>query len=205
MIINDTNAPSRTIRKKEETKKKITAIAMELFLKQGVDRTTMEQIAEEADVAKGTLYNYFPVKEAIIDEYVRDNLMKKYNERWQRLEKLPNTQMRLEEILKELVEEVLTKNEIYEKHIVYMIQKISSLKRDTKVNNGFRLMAAELISLGQENNEIRKDVQLDVLIGLFEFAFINIVQQFYINPDSFNCDDAVRGCVDICINGIKLQ
>lgn len=177
---------------------------MDLFSKQGVDRTTMEQIAEEADVAKGTLYNYFPIKEAIIDDYVRENFMKKYHERWQRLERLPNTQMRLFEMLNELVKEVCENNEIFEKHIVYMIQKITSLKRNEKTNSGFRLMAAELIILGQKNNELRKDIPLDTLIGLFEFAFINTVQQFYINPDSFSCDDAVRGCVDICINGIKL-
>jgi len=174
-----------------------------LFVKQGVDRTTMEQIAEEADVAKGTLYNYFPDKEAVIDEYVKENFMKKYDERLQRLKELPDTRARLEHILTELVDEVCEKNEIFEKHIVYIIKKITTLKRDEKVNNGFRLMAAEIIVLGQQNSELRKDVPLDVLIGLIEFSFINVVQQFYISPDGFNSVEAVRRCVDICINGIK--
>ena len=30
---------------------------------------TMDQIAEEVDISKGTLYNYFPFKESIISEY----------------------------------------------------------------------------------------------------------------------------------------
>lgn len=42
------------------------AAAMALIRAYGFEETTMEQIAEEADIAKGTLYNYFPAKEAII-------------------------------------------------------------------------------------------------------------------------------------------
>ena len=44
---------------------------MSAFKTRGFEATTMEQIAADADIAKGTLYNYFPVKEAIIDEYMK--------------------------------------------------------------------------------------------------------------------------------------
>jgi AcrR family transcriptional regulator len=44
---------------------------MDLFRKQGFESTTADQIAEEADVSKGTLYNYFPSKEAILQGYVQ--------------------------------------------------------------------------------------------------------------------------------------
>ncbi len=37
------------------------------MLRQGLKATSMELIAREADVAKGTLYAYFPDKEAVID------------------------------------------------------------------------------------------------------------------------------------------
>ena len=68
----DSNPPvSRIERKKEETRLKIIAVAMSLFKAHGFDVTTMERIAAEVDIAKGTLYNYFPVKEAIVSEYIR--------------------------------------------------------------------------------------------------------------------------------------
>ncbi len=40
--------------------------ALRLFRQQGYDVTTVEQIAEAADVAKGTFFNYFETKEAIL-------------------------------------------------------------------------------------------------------------------------------------------
>lgn len=201
----DTNNPNRTLRKKEENKKRITTVAMELFNKQGVEKTTMEQIAEEADVAKGTLYNYFPVKEAIIDEYVKENFMMKYKDRWQRIEKLQDTQARFEQFLRELVEEVCAQDEIFEKHIVYMIKKITSLKREERVNSGFRLMAREILELGQKNREIRNDVPLEIMIGFLESSFINVVQQYFRSPESFNCDEAVKQYIAICVNGTSEQ
>lgn len=44
----------------------IARAAASLFEVHGYDSVTMEQIAAAADVAKGTLYNHFPVKEAVL-------------------------------------------------------------------------------------------------------------------------------------------
>lgn len=55
----------------------------------------MEQIAEESDVARKTLYNHFPVKEAIVDEYVRDISRGLAQEAQEILQNLPDTRSRL--------------------------------------------------------------------------------------------------------------
>jgi len=56
---------SRRERKKEETKDRIFKAAFALFKRQGVEATTIDDICEKADVAKGTFFNYFPRKEAV--------------------------------------------------------------------------------------------------------------------------------------------
>ena len=56
---------TRRERKKEETKERIAEAALELFRRHGVEHTTVEQICDKADVAKGTFFNYFPRKEAV--------------------------------------------------------------------------------------------------------------------------------------------
>jgi AcrR family transcriptional regulator len=56
---------SRRERKKEETKERILRASFELFRKHGVETTTVDQICEAADVAKGTFFNYFPRKEEV--------------------------------------------------------------------------------------------------------------------------------------------
>src|SRR5438132_11247396 len=55
----------RRERRKEETRNHIFQAAMKLFEKKGAFKTTVEEITAEADVGKGTFFNYFPSKEAI--------------------------------------------------------------------------------------------------------------------------------------------
>lgn len=53
-------------RKKQRTRQTIVEVATRLFLAQGYPRTPLAQIAEEADVATSTCFNYFPTKIDIV-------------------------------------------------------------------------------------------------------------------------------------------
>lgn len=59
-------APGRRERKKQEVAQRIVGAALELFREQGYEATTVEQIAERADVAKGTFFNHFERKDALL-------------------------------------------------------------------------------------------------------------------------------------------
>ncbi|MBA5690470.1 TetR/AcrR family transcriptional regulator [Rugamonas apoptosis] len=56
----------RRARKQLENAGHMAACAWQLFETLGYEATTMEAIAVAADVARATLYRYFPVKEALI-------------------------------------------------------------------------------------------------------------------------------------------
>ena len=51
--------------KAARTREHIVDVAIELFIAQGYDQTTMEQIAEKAEVAPSTLYRYFTSKDLL--------------------------------------------------------------------------------------------------------------------------------------------
>jgi AcrR family transcriptional regulator len=53
-------------KKTARTREQILDVAADLFLEHGYDETTMEQIAEAAEVAPSTLYRYFPSKDLLI-------------------------------------------------------------------------------------------------------------------------------------------
>ena len=59
---------SRRERKKQETRQRLLECAWQLFQERGYDDTTVEDITEAADVAKGTFFNYFATKEVLLDE-----------------------------------------------------------------------------------------------------------------------------------------
>ena len=52
--------------KAEKTRKRILSEALRLFKRDGYDRTTMEAIAEAAEIAPRTLYRYFASKDLIL-------------------------------------------------------------------------------------------------------------------------------------------
>ncbi|MDD2217488.1 TetR/AcrR family transcriptional regulator [Syntrophomonas wolfei] len=194
---------NRVERKKEKTRQKIISISMNLFREQGFDSTSMEQIAREVDIAKGTLYNYFPVKEAILSEYIQRSFEDRRAERILQLRKLPDTRTRMIWILSELIAGVRAQKDVFEKYLVYQIQNMISLHRDAGVKSGIKLLAREIIVLGQENEEIRQDIPLDILLALFEFAFIEVAQEFYMKPESFDAQVAIEYIVDLFMNGAR--
>ena len=54
-----------TAQVKEQTRERILASARKLFQEKGFDETTTRDIAGRAKIAVGTLFNYFPTKEAL--------------------------------------------------------------------------------------------------------------------------------------------
>lgn len=57
--------------KSEETRMRVLQAALSLFRKRGFDAVTMRDIAQEAGVATGAAYYYFPSKDAIVLDFYR--------------------------------------------------------------------------------------------------------------------------------------
>lgn len=53
-------------RKKVKTRNLIQEHALRLFLEQGYEETTVEQVAQAADVSLSTIFRYFPTKEDLV-------------------------------------------------------------------------------------------------------------------------------------------
>lgn len=53
-------------RKRRQTRERISQAAMTLFIEQGFEATTIDQIAEAADVSKRGFFDYFPTKEDVV-------------------------------------------------------------------------------------------------------------------------------------------
>ncbi len=60
--------------KTAHTQQQITHAALATFVAQGIGNTTMAQIADRAQVAKGTLYRYYPSKEALLQGVIEHAL-----------------------------------------------------------------------------------------------------------------------------------
>ncbi|WP_322032179.1 helix-turn-helix domain-containing protein [Paraburkholderia sp. J76] len=82
-------SPGRRERKRLQTLEHLARTAAALFEAHGYEAVTMEQIAAAADVAKGTLYNHFAVKEAVLAHWLHLELGENLAALHARLESTP--------------------------------------------------------------------------------------------------------------------
>jgi AcrR family transcriptional regulator len=61
-----------TAEQKNATRQRILEVAGELFARQGFEATTTRDVARAAGIAAGTLFNYFPSKEAIVEHWIAE-------------------------------------------------------------------------------------------------------------------------------------
>ena len=66
--MNEQRAPSRGGR---GARQRILDAAAELFYREGINATGVERLAAESSVSKRTLYQHFPSKTAVVEEYLR--------------------------------------------------------------------------------------------------------------------------------------
>lgn len=203
MEIDSISGEGRMERKKRELRQKIINIAMKLFEQQGFSNTTMEQIAEEADVARKTLYNYFPVKEAIADEYVKGISNHLAQEVLVKLQNLPDTRSRLLSALNNAYGWVEINPELTGIVLAYRFKTTYQVSGIELEERGTHRIIAEIIRQGQEAGEIRYDVQLKLLVGYIDLLRGTIVWEWLQDTSSFELREEISRMVDIVLNGIS--
>lgn len=196
---------SRWERRKEETKKKIIAVAMDLFERQGFDKTSMEQIADEADIAKGTLYNYFPAKEAIISEYIQRSVREREPKVQLLIESLPDTRSRLIGLFDKASEWAVLHKDIMQKYTYYRFQNLPNSIKDQSQRSGFENTLARIIGAGQEAGEIRPDMSDEVMARYLEVLHSMVVLSWLAEPDRFPLKKSLVAMVDLFISGAKKE
>ena len=68
-------------RQKHRRSEEIRSTALHLFVEKGFDRTTIEDVADRAVVAAGTVYNYFGTKDGILRQIIARHVADRREER----------------------------------------------------------------------------------------------------------------------------
>ncbi len=155
---------SRRERKKEETRRRILEASFKLFVEQGFENTTIDQIAEEADIGKGTFYNYFPTKEAVLFEFMEDIGRRRGEKIWADIISLRETRQRLSKAFATLSSWFEEYPELARAYTMDRINTLIKTPASYKINH-LELFLAEIIRLGQEIGDIRDDITPSKLVG----------------------------------------
>ena len=67
-------APGLRQRKRQQTRERLTRVAMALFLDRGFEATTLDDIAAAADVSRRSFFHYFGSKEDVVFAWQEDSI-----------------------------------------------------------------------------------------------------------------------------------
>lgn len=157
-------------------KNDILDAAIKVFFEKGFHETKMEDIAKEAGVGKGTIYEYFESKKDLFQEMIKCSI-EKYKEKARRVISEKNT---TKEKLIAFAKHhgMFLANHFDMTHIILTQPQILSIDMKhwlMRVKMEIFTLVKEIIEMGIKDGELRKDLDAD----LAALSLIGTVNQYY--------------------------
>jgi TetR/AcrR family transcriptional regulator, cholesterol catabolism regulator len=150
-------AMTRREQKREATRDQILAAAAALFAARGYDATTVDEITEAANVAKGTLYYHFQTKDELLVSLIRDAMGQAGS---RALEALDGGASPLRVLHDFLADRAVWSEQ--NRHLMPMPMSLSLGPGQTgEAKEGeasFRRLTAQMLAAGQAAGEVRADL-----------------------------------------------
>lgn len=193
--------PTRRQRKRQEKLDHIARSAHRLFEKHGYDTVTMEQIAADADVAKGTLYSHFPVKEAVLAHWIHLQLEQDLDRllpRWQAGGSFKRG-------MRQLLEASAAWHEEHRTYLLpYLRYRFLGIGQPTMDENDARadLVRAfmTLIEVGQHSGELRDTQPAARLALFFHFLYLAALLRWLTTAEA-ELSDEFAAALDLFLKG----
>jgi AcrR family transcriptional regulator len=176
--------PQRRERKKQQSASHMSAVAYALFEAHGFDAVSMEQIAERADVAKATLYSYFPIKEALLAHRFREDIATGMAERAAALQKFRSFKTRMRYLLRESAE-------WHAERLIYLPHYLRYLTGYTHQNSASThqhyatdtvMILTSLIRAGQQSNEVSTTLSAERIAWNLHYLLFAAMTQWLADP-----------------------
>jgi AcrR family transcriptional regulator len=198
--------PSRRERKKNAIREHIVAKGLELFSRQGIADVTVEQIAEAADIGKGTIYNYFPSKEHIVVAF-----MVNFEREVQKTLATITSQGTLDASLSAFVLRQFRMKERYHSFVrVFLTQMFQHtdqfLPYMAEIQKAIDPPLEKFFGRLQQRGAIRRDIQLRDLIMIFKTIQLGLTALWAIEGPPFRATESiVRQEMKLFCNGLEAK
>jgi AcrR family transcriptional regulator len=170
------NLPLRE-RKKRMTYSRIIDCAGELFIANGYQTTTVDAIAEGAEISKPTFFNYFSTKHAVLQSMVERMDNEFIASIADQLQKPLNTEQRLQNLMTNTADYM-------ESHIplmrVIIVEGLGGLAKPDEASNRLSKLnsaMAKLLVKGREqgdiDNQVDIDLQVQIVVGSYLYCLMN--------------------------------
>lgn len=158
----------RREKRKLETRTRIEDAAYELFRRQGIDDTSIEQICTEADVARRTFYSYFPNKHALLGGLGVSRLFSQSGPMLQVLiNNYSSTETRLRAMI-DFIEATFASYEEIDRQLILAAPTVFANDPETQreINNSALDSFAQLFAAGQAQGDARATFSPEILASM---------------------------------------
>lgn len=190
---------SRRERKKQETHQRLLEAAWKLFQERGYDSTAVEEITEVADVAKGTFFNYFEGKEALLSEIITWQV-REMADQVLLAEGMPSgTVAQIKRVIAAMAERLLPDKDLSR---LLFTSRINESARHESIHR-MGSVVQELVEQGQERGEIRRDMEAELIVRLLmSCVFYNSIQWHHAQV-KFSLEDKLIESIDALMDGLR--
>lgn len=159
-------------RKKQETARSLLDAGRELFQRQGFDETSVDQIAEQANVSRGTLFNYFPSKEALLIAVAREEVQSLRRMLETGLAHVPSAVARARRVMEILVNDTVPYLQITRQVLLQALLYPTSLPSPVReMEQILTQLAAEAQQLGEIRADLQPEEVARAVVGIYLAAF----------------------------------
>lgn len=187
--VAESNEPAagRRERKRRRMASHLAATAFDLFEEHGFEAVTMEQVAAEADVAKATLYHYFPMKEALLAYRFRDEIVEGMEALAASLSAHRNFASRMRFLLRESAAWHVSRRAYMPHYLRYLQDKsgAGNAKPDANTASGATWnILTDMFHAAQRDGDVRDTVPAEKLAWSLEFLLYGAVTAWLLEPDA---------------------
>ncbi|VVB86379.1 Bacterial regulatory proteins, tetR family [uncultured archaeon] len=193
-------------KKKIETKNKIFEVSGRLFKEKGFENTTIDEITKEAEIGKGTFFNYFPTKEALLLYFVeqKDELTYSLIE-IETARSIP-TKDKIKNLLVFLAESYETDKELTKLLIFEYIKYIRStgLKSGEDQSRHHRLskILHDFLEDGVKKGEVKGGIDVKIAAETLTAVYFHSVMVWLWSENDYSISEDISGMIDLVFEGI---
>jgi TetR/AcrR family transcriptional regulator, cholesterol catabolism regulator len=162
----------RRERKKVEVRDRIRAAALSLFRERGYEATTVEEIAERADVAKGTFFNYFPRKDSLLVALGEEMMEQLQDELGPQAEWTGSAQEQVLRFFLALGSFVERDPEVSKVMMIENLRTFWLRQEKDPVEVAFEAISRKVLRDAMERGELPREMDVEVAAKLLEAAYI---------------------------------
>jgi AcrR family transcriptional regulator len=193
--------PGRRERKRQEKLDHIAQTAHRLFETHGYDAVTMEQLAVASDVAKGTLYSHFPVKEAVLAHWLHMQL----EQDLEQLLPMCLAERNFKRGMRKLLDASAAGLEQHREYLLpYLRYRFVNVGQPQAEANDARsdLVRAflALIAAGQKSGELRDTQPAPRLALFFHFLYLAALMRWLLDPKA-DLHEELTAVLDLFLKG----